>query len=193
MANVSGAVLVGGASRRMGRDKAHIEVAGEPLAVRTARLLDAVCDDVLLVGGIAPAAAPGRPVSDPDDGAPPSAMRGLLAALEAARSEEVLVVATDLPHLHVELLLGLVAWPRHEAVVPRDLTGRLHPLCALYRREPALAAARDCYVRERYALRGVLEALDTSYLEGSDLDAIDPGARGLTNVNTPAELARALG
>ena len=42
IANVSGAVLLGGRSTRMGRDKARLVWRGEALAVRAARLLDKV-------------------------------------------------------------------------------------------------------------------------------------------------------
>lgn len=51
-----GAVLCGGASRRMGRDKALIEVDGRPMAARVAAALRAGgCDRVLAVGGDAAA------------------------------------------------------------------------------------------------------------------------------------------
>ena len=54
--SVSGAVLVGGASLRMGSDKAALEFQGVSLAARTARLLESLCEDLVLVGGDPPAA-----------------------------------------------------------------------------------------------------------------------------------------
>ena len=72
-ANVAAAVLLGGASRRMGRDKAQLAHDGVPLATRTARLLAAHFEEVLLVGGAPPDGAPGRRVPDPDG--PPCALR----------------------------------------------------------------------------------------------------------------------
>src|SRR5690606_20109044 len=139
IANVSAAVLVGGASRRMGRDKAHLPLGGVALATRTARLPAAHFEDVLLVGRAPPADAPGRRVPDPDG--PPCALRGLVGALTAARGERVLVVATDLPLLGPELLLALVAWPEADVVLPR-VDGRMEPLCALWARERVLPLAR---------------------------------------------------
>lgn len=188
LGNVAAALLLGGASRRMGRDKAHLTLAGVEFATRLARLLDALTEELWLVGGEPPAQAPGRRVADPTG--PRCALRGLVAALEVCTAECVLVVATDLPLLTAELLLGLVAWPAADAVVPRDAEGA-QPLCALYRRAAVLPVARQRLAAGELALRGVLDAVATSYVEGDALRALDPEGRALLNLNTPADLARA--
>ena len=187
-ANVAGAVLTGGASARMGSDKAALAIGGVASATRVARCLALLCEDVVLVGGDPPADAPGRRA--PDGDGPRSALRGLVAALEATRAERVLVVATDLPFVTPDLLLALIAWPEADAVVPRTADG-IHPLCAVYRRERTLAAARTNLAAERLALSALLGALATSYLEGDDLRAVDPDGMALLNLNTPEDLARA--
>lgn len=189
LANVSAAVLLGGASSRMGRDKARLELAGEPLATRTARLADALFEEVLLVGGDPPPEAPGRRVPDPPG--PTCALRGVVAALGAATAPRVWIAATDLPFLSPDLVLGLVAYPAADAVVPRTADG-IHPLCAVYRREPALEAAREALAAGQLAIRAALEKLEVTYLEGADLALADPDGRALTNVNTPEDWLRAL-
>jgi molybdopterin-guanine dinucleotide biosynthesis protein A len=187
-ANVAGVVLTGGASSRMGSDKAQLLVGGVASATRVARCLALLCEDVVLVGGDPPADAPGRRA--PDTEGPRSALRGLVSALEAVRAERALVVATDLPFVTPDLLLALVAWPEADAVVPRTPDGA-HPLCALYRREPALAAARGNLAAGRLALSALLGALATRYLEGDDLRVLDPDGVALTNLNTADDVARA--
>jgi molybdopterin-guanine dinucleotide biosynthesis protein A len=186
VSNVAGAVLVGGASSRMGSDKAHCELDGVPFATRIAELLSRFFVEVLLVGGDPPPGAPGQRVPDADG--PQSSLRGLVSALQGATAERVLVVATDMPLVSAELLLALTAWPEHDAVVPRA-DGQAHPLCAIYRREPALAAARERLEAGELRLRGVLDRLDTVYFEAEDLLAVDPAALALVNVNTPQELS----
>jgi len=171
----------------MGSDKAHLAIGGVASATRVARCLALLCEDVVLVGGNPPPDAPGRRA--PDGDGPRSALRGVVAALEATRAERVLVVATDLPFVTPDLLLALVAWPEADVVVPRTADG-IHPLCALYRRESALAAARRNLAEERLALSALLDALATRYLEGDDLCAVDPDGTALLNVNTPEDLAR---
>jgi molybdopterin-guanine dinucleotide biosynthesis protein A len=186
LANVAAALLLGGASSRMGSDKAQLALGGEPLATRLAQLLATLCEEVLLVGGAPPESAPGRRVADPDG--PRSALRGLVGALDAARAERVLVLATDLAGLGPDLLLALVAAPDADAVVPRTPAGA-EPLCALYRREPVLREARRRLADGRLALHDLLAALDVHWLEGDDLAAAGGGGRALVNVNTPADLA----
>lgn len=186
-AGLSGAVLLGGAGTRMGADKAALPVGGVPAAHRVARLLGALCDEVLLVGGSAPPGTPGRAVADPEG--PRCALRGLVGAFEAARAERVLVVATDLPLVTSALLAGLVAAPRAGVVVPRpDLP---QPLCAVYRREEALAVARANLVAGRLALRALLDRLEVRFVEGGALAALDPDGHALWNLNTPDDHARA--
>lgn len=187
IANVGGALLTGGASTRMGSDKAHMEIGGVPAATRLARLLDAFFEDVILVGGNPPASAPGRRVPDPEG--PNCALRGLVAALEATRAERVLVLATDLPLVTAELLLALVAWPLADVVVPRA-GGRVHPLCALYRRDSVLSVARENLAGRRLALQALLDAVDVEYLDDADLAELDRAGTALTNVNDPEDLRR---
>ena len=189
IANISAALLLGGASRRMGRDKARLELRGEPAATRLANLLASLFEDVMLVGGDAPPEAPGRRV--PDQSGPACALRGVASALAAAREERVLVLATDLMAMTADLLLAIAAYPEADAVVPRS-AGFAHPLCALYRRAPALAAAQRCLASESLALQNVLAQLDVRWLEGDDLAAIDPEGEALGNINTPDDYARLL-
>jgi molybdopterin-guanine dinucleotide biosynthesis protein A len=187
-ASLDGAVLLGGRSRRMGRDKAHLEVDGVACATRVARALAAVCEPVWLVGGTPPASAAGRAIADPDG--PDCALRGLVAALAASHAEHVLVVATDLPLVTPALLSALADAPPADAVVPRDATGP-HPLCARYRRAALLGRARERLAGEALSIRGLLDAVDTRWLDGDALAVADPDGTALFNVNTPEDLGRA--
>lgn len=186
--SIDGAVLLGGASSRMGRDKSRVLVGGLSCLERVTDALSSVCDTIYLVGGEPPEVVRGHRIPDPPG--PRCALRGLAAALDAARSPQVLVLATDLPLVTPTLLQALAEAPPAGAWVPRDADGA-HPLCARYAREPALAAARARLDGDALALRGVLEALDTRYLEGEALREVDPDARALWNVNAPEDLARA--
>jgi molybdopterin-guanine dinucleotide biosynthesis protein A len=185
--NVSGSLVLGGASAHRGRDPAHLTLGGVAVATRIARTLAELFEEVLLVGGDPPPDAPGRRVADLDG--PRCALRGLASALAAAGAERVLIVATDLPLVTPELLLALVAWPEADAVVPRTAE-RSHPLCALYRRERVLPLARERLAAGRLAVHDLLEGLETAYLEAEDLKRLDPDGDALSPMNTPDERAR---
>jgi molybdopterin-guanine dinucleotide biosynthesis protein A len=187
LGNVAGAVLLGGRSKRMGRDKAHLDWHGRSWSTRTALLLDRLFEETLLVGGEPEVEAPGRRIADPEG--PACALRGLVAALDAASAERVIVLATDLPLLTTDLLLALTAWPETEVVVPIDACGE-HPLCAIYRRKGCLEAARENLASGRLALRTLLAGLETDRVPIDDLGVARPGVDLLTNVNTPDDLAK---
>jgi molybdopterin-guanine dinucleotide biosynthesis protein A len=101
----------------------------------------------------------------------------------------VLVVATDLPGLTPDLLLALVALPEADVALPRTASG-LEPLCALYRRDAVLPAARARLAAGELALRELLGELALETLAGAELSAVDPEGSALANVNTPEDWAR---
>lgn len=186
LGNVTGALLLGGESERMGRDKARLEWRGETFSTRAARLLAGLFSETLLVGGDPEQVALGRRVSDPSG--PRCALRGLVGALDAATSPRVLIVATDLPLLSEDLLLALTAWPESDIVVPADAHGD-HPLCAIYRREVCLSVARANLESDRLSLRELLDDVDSDHVSLEDLGFADLGSASLTNINTPDQLA----
>jgi molybdenum cofactor guanylyltransferase len=186
---VAAAVLAGGASRRMGRDKATLTVGGAELASVALAAAARVASPVVLV---APEGHPARRlaarvVADPGQG-PLAALAAALAALEAGH---VLVLAGDHPGLQVELLAHLVGLaPRGEAVACRR-GPRLEPLVAVYQRAPALAVAeaRLATAAGDRSLLGLLAALDTVVVEEPEWRALDPGGRSFVDLDDPADLA----
>jgi molybdopterin-guanine dinucleotide biosynthesis protein A len=182
------AVLAGGASRRMGRDKATMPVDGVELAATVLAAAARVAAPVVLV---APEGHParrlaGRVVTDPAQG-PLAALAAALAALDAT---DVLVLAGDHPGLRVELLAHLLALaPRGEAVACRR-GPRLEPLVAVYRRVPALAAARGRLAGgSGGSLLGLLAELRTVVVEEPEWRALDPDGRSFVDLDDPADLA----
>ena len=132
---VAAAVLAGGASRRMGRDKATLDVGGVELASLALAAAARVADPVVLV---APEGHPARRlatrvVADPGEG-PLAALAAALGALDATH---VLVLAGDHPGLRVELLAHLTGLAGRGQVVACRRGPRLEPLVAGARAGPS--------------------------------------------------------
>jgi molybdopterin-guanine dinucleotide biosynthesis protein A len=186
---VAAAVLAGGASRRMGRDKATMAVGGVELAVRVLAAAARVAHPVVLV---APQGHPARrlaarAVADPGLG-PLAALAAALGALDAGH---VLVLAADHPGLRVELLAHLAGLAgRGEAVACRR-GPRLEPLVAVYQRAPALAAAgaRLADPAGDRSLLGLLAGLRTVVVEEPEWRPLDPDGRSFVDLDDPADLA----
>lgn len=132
-----GAVLVGGASRRMGQDKALLTHEGEALAERACRSLAAHLEEVVVVSR-ALGDHPGLGVPEIEDRLPGfGPLSGVHAALEHAGGRAAFVLACDLPAVGAELVEYLleraVPMPSEEPlVVLPELEGRAQPLAALY-------------------------------------------------------------
>ncbi|HEX3424485.1 MAG TPA: formate dehydrogenase accessory sulfurtransferase FdhD [Acidimicrobiales bacterium] len=185
-APVAALLLTGGASRRMGRDKATIVFDGEPLARRTAALLARRADPVLEVG-------PGftnlpHLLEDPPGSGPLAAMAAGGAALWARHHQgPVLVIGTDLPHLSDAFLRTLAEYPVPGAdysVVPRDATGRPQPVCARYSPE-ALVRAQELVAAGHRSVMALLERVPVSWLDTAE------GEPALFDVDTPKDLESA--
>lgn len=180
----AGAVLCGGASRRMGTDKAFVEVDGVAMAERVARALAAAgCSPVVLVGGDTTLLARfGRPVhADRWPGEGP--VGGVLTAL-LELDDDVVVAACDLALLGAASVRQLVAEagrvPTAEVVVAT--TDRLEPGLALWR-QGAREAISTQFERGTRALHRLVDALTAVTV------AVDPAE--LRNVNTTADLTDA--
>lgn len=187
----AGLLLTGGASRRMGRDKAELVIAGERLADRSARVLAAVCDPVLEVG-------PGRSALDgvvDDESAAGAARAGPLAALVTgaaalrARGYEgaVVLLAVDLPFAGVALLRLVANHPAPDTVVP--VAGGVRQSCCARYAPAALETAGELVERGERALHRLLSAVPVVEIGEEEWRAVAP-ADSLAGLDTPEDLAR---
>jgi molybdenum cofactor guanylyltransferase len=197
---VSGVILAGGQSRRMGRDKAFIVWQGRPLIERTISVLGEVCDEVLIVADEALRFAHLNIAVQPDTLRGAGPLSGLHAGLRAMSKELGVVVAVDMPLLNADLLRALVdAAAGFDAVVPlsanvstREALARsknVHPLHAVYRRT-CLPANEATLERGERRVSAFLAEVRVRYFSVSEMRRIDPQLRSLVNVNTPEELVR---
>lgn len=183
----AGIVLVGGASRRMGRDKATLPVPGSSLTLveHLVGLLGRRCRPVFVVAapGQHLPALPAQLLYDEVGGLGPLPATGLgLRTAAAAGAQRAFVAAVDLPLLGTDLidtLTRVAAGIDAGVVLPWD--GRDHYLAAVYR--CAVASRIDALVAagER-RMRALVAGLDAQRV------VVGPDA-GLTNLNSPADLA----
>ncbi len=145
-----GVMLAGGSSRRMGTDKALIEIAGRHLAEIVAAALDAATEGIVVAGrpdgwlGL-----PGLPDLSSERKGP---LAGLLAAASAHPDRSLLVVGVDQPWVRVETLASLARLTDDLPVVPVD-GGSRQTLCAGY--PPGLLEQ----IRAEYEAAGSIQSL----------------------------------
>ena len=157
---VTGALLVGGLSRRMGTDKTDLCWNGRPLhCVLLGRLSRAFDSRPMLVcrGNQDLEVDDAVVVRDLHSGL--GVMGGLHAALTHAQTDWVFLAGCDMPGLSRALLTAMASHPctAVDALVPRA-AGRLQPLHALYHRD-ALPSLKTTITNQKLALRGWLETI----------------------------------
>jgi len=186
---LSGILLAGGSSSRMGVDKAGLAFEGETLARRVADRLQEACGEVIVASGDGRRLERlGLPqVADVVAGAGPLA--GLVAGREVARTELVAVVAVDMPFVS-PAVLRLLAERRdgQDAVVPRSDSG-LEPLHAVYARAAA-GRLRAALASGERSVKRALVGMDVLVIEPDEWRAADPSGRFAWNVNRPEDLAQ---
>lgn len=186
---VTGVVLAGGKSSRMGEDKAFLLVDGRPLIERVAAALREVFSEVMIVGnpevygGLAE-----RVVPDIVPGVGP--IGGIHAALTFASHELVFIAAADLPFADGKVAQYIAQRTEgFDAAVP-CIGGRLQPLFAAYRKTCLEPVAR-CISEGRLRAAGFLSEVRVCYLTEADFSWRHNFRRVFLNINTPAEARRA--
>ncbi len=184
-------ILAGGESSRMGRNKAALELSGEPILLRTARLVESVAGPPTIVGNSNGWDSFGlRSIADDWPGAGP--LGGIATALRASSAPWNLVVACDLPYLTrswLEFLAARALASQADAVIPMNARGA-EPLCAVYHKrcDAAVRAALERGVRK--VTDGLKEVL-VELIDPFEWKAFDSEGLLFKNMNTPEDYEEA--
>jgi molybdopterin-guanine dinucleotide biosynthesis protein A len=184
-ADVTGVIMAGGRSSRMGQDKARLEVEGTTFFARVAAVFRELFPQVLIAGERPDLAGPDLPYLP--DRYPGSALGGLYTGLAAAETPFIFVAPCDMPFPSADLIrLILDQRAGYDVVVPRTPAG-LEPLFAIYSKN-CLTPMRDMLERGHYRIYDFFPQMRVRELADSELPA--GWERALRNVNTPEEYQR---
>jgi molybdopterin-guanine dinucleotide biosynthesis protein A len=188
-------VLAGGASRRMGRDKASLPFGPQTMLERVTDLIRPEVSEIVVSAGKDQTIPPGlRVVRDLASGAGPLSALATVLPIVAAESPAgiAVVVACDMPLVRHTLIAGLSdRIGEADACVPL-LDGRMVATCAVFRIGPSARAAVELVARGERRLGALPEALHTIFLGPHALRTLDPELLSFVACNTPEEYERAL-
>jgi molybdopterin-guanine dinucleotide biosynthesis protein A len=183
---VTGLVLAGGRSHRMGRNKAFLELDGQPLIDVVIQRVARVCTEVLVVASDADIyAGLGVPVvADRFRGV--GVLGGLHAGLAAASHQLALAVGCDMPFLDPVLLRAFTDWADGADVAILRRGEWVEPLHAVYRRTclPGMEAAIRAGERRVISF---FPKVNVRYVTAEMIRPFDPQLRSFRNINTPEE------
>jgi molybdopterin-guanine dinucleotide biosynthesis protein A len=183
---VSVAILAGGQSRRMGRDKAFLPVAGRPVIERVIQCVMPLSDDVTIITN-----TPEkyhhlgcRMESDVYPGK--GSVGGIYTAVHMARYSYCLVVACDMPFLNPNLLQHLMTLTSgFDVVIPqiKDFPETMH---AIYGKG-CLEPIERRLLADHLKIIAFFEDVRVRYVERDDVARFDPSFYSFLNMNTPGD------
>ncbi len=190
--NLGAVVLAGGQSRRMGCDKAWLEVDGQPLIARTlSAIRESGIEEIFISGraGVDYSALDSSVLLDRNPNNGP--LGGIERALESVNATLLLVLAVDLPNMTVAFIRRLAAQSDSFTGVVPQLNGELEPLAAIYPKA-CHAIARDCLRQSRLSARDFAKACLREKLV-REFPVVEADAACFHNWNTPSDLDGAHG
>ncbi|MBT2687348.1 molybdenum cofactor guanylyltransferase [Bacillus sp. ISL-47] len=191
--SITGIILAGGHSSRMGENKALLKIGGKTVIERIANQLASISSDMIVVANNHEEYQfLGLPmVSDQWNEKGPLA--GIHAGLTASGTQKNLIVACDMPFISAELgKILLKELESQQAAVP-EIESRLHPLFAAYRKETK-EAAEQALRDNRLRIREFLHKINASIMKDKELKRMGflSEEAHFFNMNSPDEYQMAL-
>ena len=198
MDTIEGFILAGGASRRMGRDKALLRLQNKTFIEHTANALHKIIKGKISIVGNLPfdnlqinlsseevCELPVLPDIQTKNSR--AAIVGLHAALSQAEKNWAVVVACDLPFVTGELFERLgkfISEKDFDAVVPLQPDGKPQPLCAFYKCAACLAKIEEILRGEDWSLQNLLRRINTRFVEFAEISDLPDSEYFFLNINT---------
>ena len=195
MTSVTGIVLAGGQSRRLGRDKAVETIVGQPMLHRVFDRIRPVCDDISVVvsddarADNLPIPADVLVITDKYPGK--GSLGGIYSGLIASPGEYGLVVACDMPFLNISLLEEILKLGADVDVCVPVISGRPEPTHALYSKNcvPYIKAQLD---DDDLKITRFFNKVKVHYISEDASRSIDPQLHSFFNINRQGDLDEAL-
>lgn len=181
--DITGVLLAGGTSRRMGRDKAFLVANGQALYSRSLELLCNYFQKVMISGNRPDLAF--ESISCIPDIYPGSALGGIFTSLHTADTHWIFVSACDIPSPDFRILDMLLERRRYaDAVVPETPSG-FEPVFALYNKN-CLPIFEKALQQGRKSIFSLYTELNVHFLNWHDMP--EGWEKSLMNINTPEDM-----
>ena len=187
---MTGIILAGGRSARMGQNKAFIEIEGVPIITRIHRILRELFQEIIIVANDKELFRDfdSRVYNDlvPQRGA----LGGLYTGLFFSSFPYSFCVGCDMPFLNESVIGHLMKNAKNDdVIVPRTKDG-LEPLHAIYSKN-CLEPIRKIMGQRKYRIIDFFPMVRVKIIEEEEFFPLDPSRDSFVNINTPEELCLA--
>jgi molybdopterin-guanine dinucleotide biosynthesis protein A len=191
---ISGIVLAGGRSLRLGRNKSLVKISNKNLLDLVISRISEVSSDIIVIiakeqniAGL-PHFPRARIVNDIFPGKGP--LGGIYTGLKTTSSRYNFVVASDMPFLNVLLMRYMIAHAEDADIVLPRVGHFIEPLHAVYSQD-CLAPIQEMIQHNDLKLSNLLQRVKVRYVDTAEIERFDPRHLSFFNVNTEADLAKA--
>lgn len=183
---VSGIVLAGGRSTRMGQDKTLLSINEEPLIERTVKELRKAVDEIIIASNQESKYNIPDTVEIPDVFPGSGPLGGIHAGLLAAKYPRAFVVAADMPFFSAELASYLLSKSSDYDVVAPEIDHYWEPLCAVYSK-CCLQAIEQYLVADIRKVYAFYPSVRVLKVPEKELTGIGKTGQVFYNLNTPED------
>lgn len=186
---MTGIILSGGKSLRMGQDKAFIKVEGIPIIEKITALFHKLFKETIIVTNHSEVYLYLKATLHEDLIPNAGALGGLYTGLFYSTFPYAFVVACDMPYLRAEVIHHLIEKIKgYDVVVPRTEDG-LEPLHAVYSKK-CVEPLRSVLAEKKTRIVDLYPLVRVRIIEAEEILPVDPGMESFININTPEELIR---
>ncbi|HZV80979.1 MAG TPA: formate dehydrogenase accessory sulfurtransferase FdhD [Geobacteraceae bacterium] len=189
ISGVTGVILAGGKSTRMGSNKALLAFRGRPLIETVYRTMAELFAEVVVVTNTPEEYAFLPCPKIPDVFIGGGSMAGIHAGLSWSSNPRVFVVACDMPFLDGGVIRGLAGLLGDESVLVPETDGGLEPLHAFYAKG-ALQALEEVLTADRKKIIDLLLDMGARVVPAEQVAQLSPGFDSFRNINSPEEYSR---
>jgi molybdopterin-guanine dinucleotide biosynthesis protein A len=183
---VSGIILSGGKSTRMGQDKGLIRLYGKPMIRHVIDHIDPICDQILISANDNVYEDFGYPVyKDEINEIGPAG--GIVSSLKHSKNEKNIIISCDLPFASTQFIRTLLDLSGdHKITLP--MSGpHYQPLCAVYSKE-VYSVFMECINKGIYSLKSIINEFRIRVIRQEDIEGFDL-SRELRNINSQNDLS----
>jgi molybdopterin-guanine dinucleotide biosynthesis protein A len=196
----SAIILAGGFSSRFGQDKGVLELGHKPLIKHVVDAVSPVVNETIIVTNSQERVTQYAKVMTADVQfaidvcESNSPLIGALTGFGYANGEYSLLLPFDTPFISKEVVSLLFKLCLNKsATIPRWPNHHIEPLHAVYQTKPALKTAKTAVAEGKLNVRAMIEKLnEVRYVSTLIIQQLDPELRTFFNINTPADLKKAM-
>lgn len=179
MDSVTGIVIAGGKSSRMGTNKALVIYKDKKLIEHVISIIEPLVSQIVISSNTPLLPLQYKNIADKIKDIGP--IGGLYSSLLASNTEVNLILPCDVPHIKTELLQQLIDNCKNvDAVIPRLPSGKLEPLVACYNKS-IMPFIKKAINLGDYKLVNLLSIINVKYIDIAEVDQFK-------NVNTPGDV-----